>query len=746
MAGTVSTRIELDGGKTFAQALKDIATQAKVMDSEMRAAASAVAGEADANKKAQTQTDALTKRISEQREIVARLKAVMEDAASQTGENSNATQKAKIAYNDAVTALNNMESQLGDAKNEMKDFSSETSKSEKTTGNASEAFKKVASGIGNAAKAIGSAVAAIAAAAAAAGKAIYNMAKDTASYGDEIEKNSQKVGLSYEAYQEWDYAMQLAGTEMSACTTGLKTLTNTFDDASNGSSGAIEKFDRLGLSMEELQGLSREDLFSEVVTAIQGIEDETEKAAIANDLFGKSGQDLLPLFNMTADETAALRQEAHDYGMVMGDDAVKASADFQDALTKLEGTLNGLKNGALGQLLPPLTQLINGIADLAAGNEGAEKTIASAVQSIITSIGTMIPQFVTMISTMAGAVMESAPQIISSLAEGLIANLPQILTVAIDTILALVDGLLSGDSLTLLLEGAIQVIEHLANGLIENLPQILSSAEELIGTLLTGLADGLPQMISMAVDLVLSLLQGLTNPSSLQNMIRGALKLVVELARGLVAAIPQLVAAIPDLITNIVQTLIDLAPELITSAIEIIGQLIVGLIGAIPQIIAALPQIINSIKERFAGYDWSSIGKNIMLGIKNGITNMITNLVNTVKNAAKNLLDSAKKALGIGSPSKEFAKIGVWMGEGLDVGMTRSFKDAARDMRYELSNMPVQATATLAAASGGQSRAVNYGGVSFNVYAREGQDAQSIAREVERIFMSDIRTREGAFA
>lgn len=747
MAGTVSTKIELDGGKTFAQALKDIATQAKVMDSEMRAAASAVTAEGDANKKAQAQTDALTKRISEQREIVSRLKAVMEDAASQTGENSTATQKAKIAYNDAVTALNNMEGELKDASSATKDLSTETKTSEKTSTSAGDAFKKVATGIGNAAKAIASAAAAIGAAAIAAGKAIFDMAKDTATAGDEIEKNSQKVGLSYQAYQEWDYAMKISGTEMAACTTGLKTLTNSFDDANSGSAGAIEKFERLGLSMEDLQGLSREDLFSTVVTAIQGITDETEKAAVANDLFGKSGQDLMPMFNMTAEETAALRKEAQDYGMVMSDDAVKASADFQDALSKLEGTLEGLKNGILGDILPPLTMLIDGFANLAAGNEGASEQISTAIQNIITIIGEMIPQFVGLIEMLAMAVLESAPQIISSLAEGLIANLPQILTVAIDTIMALVDGLLSGDSLTLLLDGALQIIEHLAQGLIDNLPSILASAEELIGSLLSGLADGLPQILSMAVELVTTVLTGLTKPDSLQKMIRGALTLIVELVRGLVQAIPVLVASIPEIVSNIVETLIDLAPELIVSAIEIISQLVVGLIGAIPLILKAIPDIINKLKEKFASTDWASIGKNIMEGIKNGIMNMVRNLAQSLANAARELLNSAKKALGIGSPSKEFAKVGKYIGEGLDIGMTKSFRQVGKDMKKELSAMPLAASATISSAAGsGAGRSLTLGAVNFTVNAAPGQDARTIAREVERVFMSDLRAREGAFA
>lgn len=708
MAGTVSTKIELDGGKTFAQALKDIATQAKVMDSEMRAAASAVTAEGDANKKAQAQTDALTKRISEQREIVSRLKAVMEDAASQTGENSTATQKAKIAYNDAVTALNNMEGELKDASGATKELSTETKTSEKTSTSAGDAFKKVASGVGVAAKAIATAAAAIGAAAVAAGKAIWEMANNTAATGDEIDKMSQKIGISAQAYQEWGYVFEKSGADVNNLQAGMKTLSGVIADAAAGSEGAADKLNAVGLSIEQLNGLSQEEQLQLVVEALQGMEQGAERSAAANDLLGKSATDMAAVLNMTADETDALKQEAHDYGMVMSDEAVKASANFQDALTLLQGTLEGLKNGILGDILPPLTMLIE---------------------------------------MLAMAVLEAAPQIISSLAEGLIANLPAILTVAIDTIMALVDGLLSGDSLTLLLDGAIQLIEHLAQGLIDNLPSILASAEELIGKLLEGLANGLPQILSMAVQLVTTVLTGLTKPDSLQKMIRGALKLITELVKGLVQAIPVLVASIPEIVTNIVETLIDLAPELIVSAIEIISQLVVGLIGAIPLIIKAIPDIINKMKERFSGFDWSSLGKNIMEGIKNGIMNMVRNLAQSLANAARELLNSAKRALGIGSPSKEFAKVGRFMGEGLDIGMTKSFKQVSKDMKKELSTMPVAASATLTAASGsGTARNFNFGSVNFTVNAAEGQDPRVIAREVERVFLSDLRTREGAFA
>ena len=77
--------------------------------------------------------------------------------------------------------------------------------------------------------------AAIAAGSAAALVGIVKGAKGVSEYGDNVDKMSQKLGLSSDAYQKWDYVLNLAGTDMGSMTTGLKTLTNKFDDAKNGS-------------------------------------------------------------------------------------------------------------------------------------------------------------------------------------------------------------------------------------------------------------------------------------------------------------------------------------------------------------------------------------------------------------------------------------------------------------------------------------------------------------------------------
>ena len=194
---------------------------------------------------------------------------------------------------------------------------------------------------------------------AAVGTAAFKAANGVSQNLDQIDKMSQKIGLSAKAYQEWDYVLQINGSSIDSMTAGMKTLTNKFDEAMTGSKSATETFERLGLSMEDIQGLSREDLLSEVIFAFQDMEDSAERAALANDLFGRSGMELAPLFNSTKEETQGLIQQINDLGGVMSDDAVKDGAAFQDSLTNVKKAFEGASTTLMEKLLPTITMLMD---------------------------------------------------------------------------------------------------------------------------------------------------------------------------------------------------------------------------------------------------------------------------------------------------------------------------------------------------------------------------------------------------
>jgi len=195
------------------------------------------------------------------------------------------------------------------------------------------------------------------------GTAAFKSADALSKNLDAIDKNSQKVGFSAKAYQEWDYVMQLSGSSMEEATMGIKTLTNKYDSLMSGNKEAAETFGKLGLSMEDVQGLSQEDLFAKVIYSLQGMEEGTERAALANDLLGRSGMTLAPLLNTTAEETQNMIKQVNDLGGVMSDEAVKDGAKFQDSLTGLKTAFEGAGAKLLEDLLPAITTLMDKISE-----------------------------------------------------------------------------------------------------------------------------------------------------------------------------------------------------------------------------------------------------------------------------------------------------------------------------------------------------------------------------------------------
>ena len=152
----------------------------------------------------------------------------------------------------------------------------------KAVGNAGKTFAKLGAGVG------------------AASAGVFAFANKVTQNADNIDKMSQKLGISAEAYQEWDFILTHCGASVEGLQTSMKTLANA---AANGSNSTTAAFEKLGLSMDDVAGMSQEDLFSTVITRLQDMGESTERTAIAADLLGRSATELGPLFNTTSEDT-----------------------------------------------------------------------------------------------------------------------------------------------------------------------------------------------------------------------------------------------------------------------------------------------------------------------------------------------------------------------------------------------------------------------------------------------------------
>jgi len=130
-----------------------------------------------------------------------------------------------------------------------------------------------------------------------------------------------------------------------------------------------------------------------------------------------------------------------------------------------------------------------------------------------------------------------------------------------------------------------------------------------------------------------------------------------------------------------------------------------------------------------------------MSGLKKGINDNPVTAV--IQRQLGNTITSARQTLMIHSPSRVFAEIGRYTMEGFEVGIESEAKNAVTAVGAAFAEIPAAVSPTIDLPD---NRVNNITIPNINVYAQEGQDAQEIAREVERIFLADIRAREGAFA
>lgn len=210
---------------------------------------------------------------------------------------------------------------------------------------------------------IAGAMAAATGVAVATSKAFIDSAKSVAEYGDNVDKMSQKMGISATAYQEWDFIMQHCGASIESLKPSMKTLANA---AVSGS----DAFEKLGISQEQIASMSQEELFGATISALQNVEDETTRTALASKLLGRGATELGALFNMSASETEDLRKQVHDLGGVMSDEAVKDAATFSDELQNMDTALSGMKRNVMSQFLPGMSQVMKGLSQLFAGKGG----------------------------------------------------------------------------------------------------------------------------------------------------------------------------------------------------------------------------------------------------------------------------------------------------------------------------------------------------------------------------------------
>lgn len=275
------------------------------------------------------------------------------------------------------------------------------------------------------AKGIAKGSAVVAGAVAAVGGALVGTAAKTAEYGDQIDKASQKLGVSSTFYQEWEAVLQHSGTSMGSMTASFKKLATASQDASKDQ---VAAFEAIGLSMDQVKSMSTEELFTNVISGLQGMEEGTERTALATELLGKGAMEMGALLNTSAEDTQGMIDRVHELGGVMDEASVKDAAAFQDSLQDMKASFTGIRNSLASGLMPVLSGFMDKVGDFVANADlspltdmfsGAFDAVAEFVSSLdIEAIGETFQSVMGGIGDAVGLAWEVIQTVFEALQEG----------------------------------------------------------------------------------------------------------------------------------------------------------------------------------------------------------------------------------------------------------------------------------------------------------------------------------------
>ena len=401
----INTKFTLSGEKEYKQAISEIGSGMKVLDSEMRKVSSAYAQNADSVEALNAKNDVLERKISTQVEKIEYLKAALQQSAEKYGEADKRTMQWQTSLNNAEAELNNLNNQFDENKQKIADSGKEMGNlGDVVNGLTSKLGIQLPNSIKSSMNAMGSldaqslalagGFAAVAAAIVKAEKAMISMTKESATFADNIITLSMQTGQSTQQLQEFAYASELIDVSVDTLQGSLTKLTNNMQDTMNGTGNAKASFEALGVSVTNADGSMRSanDVFYETIDALGQVKNETERDAMSMDIFGRSAQDLNPLIIQGSKTLKAYADEAHNVGYVLDDEALSALGAVDDAYQRLQKTQEGVKNQLSAEFAPYLEEFYGDVTTMVkdGGKALKDSGIVDAFGMLLETVGDIL--------------------------------------------------------------------------------------------------------------------------------------------------------------------------------------------------------------------------------------------------------------------------------------------------------------------------------------------------------------------
>lgn len=210
-----------------------------------------------------------------------------------------------------------------------------------------------------------------------AAASIFGIANSTATLGDQVAKTGDKIGIALGPFQELRYAAERSGVSTEKFDSSLERFIKRMGEATQGTGAARKAYEELGLSAEDLAKLTPEQSLEVVADRLSSVENQSQRVAIAAQLFGREGVAMVNMLKDGSSGLQALRRDARATGYVLSEQAARDAEAFKDAMLDAQLGMAGMKNTIGAELMPAITDMMGDLSSWMRENRDQVSAFAS---------------------------------------------------------------------------------------------------------------------------------------------------------------------------------------------------------------------------------------------------------------------------------------------------------------------------------------------------------------------------------
>lgn len=515
---------------------------------------------------------------------------------------------------------------------------------------------------------------------------ILAVGKSTADYAGDMYDMARGAGIGVEAFQKLAYAGRMSGVETEKLSASLVKFDRMVAEATGGNKTYMQTFEDLGIKIKDSAGNLRQpnEIFEDVADIFHNTEDGIGKTALAVELFGKSGADLIPMLNDGKAGLKAFYAEAERLGLALSNEMIAKGDAFSDQLENIGEQVKGVKLQLGAALIPALsaaTEKISKVIDKITKWVQENPELAATIGNIAMTTGKWI------------AILGTAAIAISSVAF--------IILQFRKAFRAMSDAVTIGISIFKNIKNTFLVVDKAMKGYTKT-QKLATVATKLFNKALK--ANPILTIISLIIALGAVVYSVIKNWDKIAAWFKKLWDAIVGIFKAAWEAIKKVWSTVTGWFSNLwggikagagkawegIKNTINKAREGVQKAWGSVKGWFSNLWGNVK---SGISNAWGGIKDWFSNLQpvewmrgaWENVGtffenlgprfyewgKNLLQGLWNGITSMVDKVVEGMKNIGRRIANGFKSILGINSPSRLFAEYGLNITQGLVVGLDR---------------------------------------------------------------------------